>query len=86
MSYCPAGSPNCGYVSDGDEQADTEHMRWEHSQCGECGATPRDGDSVTHSLSCPRLQPGYAYPRSVRAQAREDVRQMWRAAFGTDPS
>jgi hypothetical protein len=25
-------------------------------------------------------------PPSVRAQAREDARQMWRTAFGTDPS
>ena len=25
-------------------------------------------------------------PPSVHAQAKEDARQMWRAAFGTDPS
>ena len=25
-------------------------------------------------------------PPSIRAQAREDARQMWRTAFGTDPS
>lgn len=59
---CPAGSPDCGYVSGGDERADWEHMYWEHRACADCGQEPRDGDSVTHSLSCPRLQPGYTYP------------------------
>lgn len=29
---------------------------------------------------------GQPAPVSVREQAREDVRQMWRTAFGTDPS
>lgn len=59
---CPAGSPDCGYVSDGDETADWEHMHWEHQPCTDCPAVPRDGDSLTHSSNCPRLQPGYAYP------------------------
>lgn len=59
---CPAGSWGCGYVSDGNDQADWEHMYWEHRQCTDCGATPRDGDSVSHSLDCPRLRPDYVYP------------------------
>jgi len=60
---CPAGSPDCGYVSDGtDDRADWEHMYWEHRTCTDCGSEPRDGDSVTHRAGCPRLQPGYVYP------------------------
>jgi hypothetical protein len=60
---CPAGSPDCGYVSDGThDQADWEHMHWEHRTCADCGREPRDGDSVTHLADCPRLQPGYVYP------------------------
>lgn len=64
---CPAGSEDCGYVSDGqNDQADWEHMYWEHQTCTECGREPRDGDSVTHAGTCPRLWPEYVYPEVSR--------------------
>lgn len=56
-------SPYCGYVSSGGDLL--EHQRWEHARCTDCGAEPHDGDSVTHSLACPRLQPGHIYPEAA---------------------
>lgn len=56
-------SPYCGYVAVGEDLL--EHWRWEHVRCTDCGAEPHDGDSVTHSLACPRLQPGYVHPAAA---------------------
>lgn len=63
----PVGEPeeecaaHCGYVSSG--QGLIDHMRWEHAECTECHARPAgEGYAVSHYSTCPRLQPGYAYP------------------------
>jgi hypothetical protein len=54
-------SYGCGYFSHGQDLL--EHMRYEHTTCTECGAkAPEPPYSLTHRLSCPRLQPGYTYP------------------------
>jgi hypothetical protein len=68
---CPAGSSECGYVSGGDDRQDWEHMYWEHRACADCGSKPRDGDSVSHRMGCPRLAPGYRYPAAGRGEKGE---------------
>lgn len=51
----------CGYVSSGRDLL--EHQEHEHVRCPDCSAVPIGVSSVSHEQYCPRLQPGYRYPR-----------------------
>jgi hypothetical protein len=54
-----------------------------HAGCSSARGYLHDG---TRAHGCqPRSDGPYAEPRTVHEQAREDVRQMWNAAFGHDP-